>query len=368
MDDDVVYILDALQPQNPCATRCLAALQLAAKCMTPAFRMHVRAHGTITEFYKALRDAPHRSRGGGGLALCTACVMFVLNQDNLNMDLDRDSLALMLALLDNTSVSDEDPNTADGLSDEQRGRNAEKVREICADIKALGKANHLSVVASGPAMTAGTLAMETLLSLTAKRAGEWFKEEMRIAGGLEMLMRTVCDGCEWIVEETAAAEGSWTSDALVDRLRRVERCLRVVENVSTQNENNQRYMLQWESGLAVRQLLRFYAMCDAELTRLVGGGGAKDSPAAIVLREALISTLKVLVNLTHPFGAEASGSGLIGQQRDVFDTCLRVLLHVGRSVPEQYVFELNILVSFRLICLSNYTDSLGTNFGIHIIM
>lgn len=52
MDDDVEYILDALQPHNPPATRCLSALQLAAKCMMPAFRMHVRAHGVVTKFFK----------------------------------------------------------------------------------------------------------------------------------------------------------------------------------------------------------------------------------------------------------------------------------------------------------------------------
>lgn len=131
MDDDVDYILDALQPHNPTATRCLAALQLATKCMTPAFRMHVRAHGTITEFFRALRDAPATaSARGGNLALCTAAVMFVLNQDNLNMDLDRDSLGLMLALLEAEGATGEVVATGtdeSGLSGEQRRRNADKV-------------------------------------------------------------------------------------------------------------------------------------------------------------------------------------------------------------------------------------------------
>lgn len=34
------------------------------------------------------------------VALCTSCIMFVLTQDRLNMDLDRDSLELMLNLLE----------------------------------------------------------------------------------------------------------------------------------------------------------------------------------------------------------------------------------------------------------------------------
>ena len=56
--DDVDYILDALQSGNPVATRCLAAISLAQKCLAPGFRMHLRAHGTVAKFFHALRDAP----------------------------------------------------------------------------------------------------------------------------------------------------------------------------------------------------------------------------------------------------------------------------------------------------------------------
>lgn len=64
--------------------------------MAPAFRMHVRAHGTVAKFFKALHDACRDQ----SLGLCTATVMFVLSQDRLNMDLDRDCLELMLNLLE----------------------------------------------------------------------------------------------------------------------------------------------------------------------------------------------------------------------------------------------------------------------------
>lgn len=36
----------------------------------------------------------------------------------------------------------------------------------------------------------GHLAMETLLSLTSKRAGDWFKEELRLLGGLDHIVDT----------------------------------------------------------------------------------------------------------------------------------------------------------------------------------
>jgi hypothetical protein len=39
------------------SSRCLSAITLASKCMAPAFRMHVRAHGTVAKFFRALHDA-----------------------------------------------------------------------------------------------------------------------------------------------------------------------------------------------------------------------------------------------------------------------------------------------------------------------
>lgn len=38
-------------------SRCLSAITLATKCMTPAFRMHVKAHGTVAKIFRALHDA-----------------------------------------------------------------------------------------------------------------------------------------------------------------------------------------------------------------------------------------------------------------------------------------------------------------------
>lgn len=69
--------------------------------------------------------------------------------------------------------------------------------------------------------------METLLSLTSRRAGEWFKEELRELGGLEHIVRTICQCCSQIDDYVV----EWT-DALLDRMRKVDRCLRVLENVS----------------------------------------------------------------------------------------------------------------------------------------
>lgn len=72
----------------------------------------------------------------------------------------------------------------------------------------------------------GQLAMEALLSLTSRRAGEWFKEELRQLGGLEHIVQTVND-CSKVID----FQVEW-SPPMLDKLRKVDRCLRVLENVS----------------------------------------------------------------------------------------------------------------------------------------
>lgn len=72
--------------------------------------------------------------------------------------------------------------------------------------------------------------METLLSLTSKRAGEWFKEELRELGGLEHIVKTIRE-CHRHINGQNVLRSGWT-DPLLDKLRKVDRCLRVLENVS----------------------------------------------------------------------------------------------------------------------------------------
>jgi len=72
--------------------------------------------------------------------------------------------------------------------------------------------------------------METLLSLTSKRAGEWFKEELRGLGGLEHIVKTIRE-CHRHINSQNVLRSGWT-DPLLDKLRKVDRCLRVLENVS----------------------------------------------------------------------------------------------------------------------------------------
>ncbi|KAJ8920468.1 hypothetical protein NQ315_005336 [Exocentrus adspersus] len=342
-NDDVEYILDALQDNNPISTRCLSAITLASKCMVPAFRMHVRAHGTVAKFFKALHDATKDQ----SLGLCTATVMFVLSQDRLNMDLDRDCLELMLNLLE-SDVSYQQALDVCGLSSAQLEKNKQKVRELCAEIQSQGHAMHLNL----ESITVGQLAMETLLSLTSKRAGEWFKEELRELGGLEHIMKTIHECCRQVSDYVV----TWT-DTLLDKLRKVDRCLRVLENVTHNNEENQSYILKYDNGIILDTLVNLYKLCDGEIPLYPVTDITDKTSTGTIIREALLVTLKVLINLTHHFNKQSIGSQLIGARPGIVETSLHLLLQVPNYIPEQKKFELGVLVLMLLINLIQNQES-----------
>uniref|UniRef100_A0A182T351 WAPL domain-containing protein n=1 Tax=Anopheles maculatus TaxID=74869 RepID=A0A182T351_9DIPT len=318
MDDDVDYILSALHPDNPISTRCLSALQLATKCMKPAFKMHVRAHGVVTRFFRALSDA-HQDPS---LGLCTAAIMYVFSQDKLNMDLDRDSLELMLNLLDTDHKLD---GTAQQQQQQQGQlqKNRQRVKELCEEIKGAGKGKHIDT----DRVTAGSLAMESLLSLTSQRAGEWFKDELRNLGGIEHLIKTVAE-CYGQVPGRA---NDWDEQD-VAKLRKIERCLRVLNNVSLFNFQNQRFLLEHRAGLLVQLLVRLYRQVDRDLMHYPTDDATPKESIGVLLRELLQPMLHMLITLTHAFNEEGTFSLVLkfSWTANVYLRCGRLFRWSGR--------------------------------------
>ncbi|KAG5683260.1 hypothetical protein PVAND_012551 [Polypedilum vanderplanki] len=338
MDDDVEYLLDALQPSSQVALRCLSALQLASKCMTPSFRMHIRAHGIVPKFFKALEDAPNDA----SLGLCTAMVMFALSQDTLKMDLDRGSLELMLNLLECEGSQKQYPK--DLAMNKQHMERKQKVRELCEEIQSQGKSIHLNL----DNITAAQLAMESLLSLTSKRAGEWLKEDLRELGGIEHIIKTVCECCNQITEYVE----EWT-EPLLEKLNKTGRCLRILENVTSNNEENQKYILHYKSQIFVKTLCKFYNLLSSELTLYPTTEKSAKDFAGVAIRETLLTLLKVIVNLTHPFNDRAIGSVLIGDYKEIFQISISSLLFGVTYVSSRFQFDFSLLT---LVLLSNLTQ------------
>ena len=347
-NDDVEYIQEGLGIHNNLSTRCLSTVTLASKCMEPPFRMHLRAHGTVTKLFLELKDAPKIP----SLALCASTVLFVLSQDRLNMDLDRESLELMLNLLDTDSRIEEALDGA-GLSKRELEKNKSKVQELVAAMKAKGRATNLSL----DHISADHLAMETLLSMTSKRAGEWFKEELRELGGLDHLVRTMSDCLSFL---TADDISIWT-EPLHNKLKKSDRVLKVLESVTHENEENCQYLLEFQDSKFLNTIHSFYKLLDEEIPLnsniyTINGTQAgiekedKDS-VAYTLRESLLGVIRVYINLVHDYKSVSHGSRLSGQKDGIFGICLHGMFVLPSYLPEEKRFDIVVLTLTLIINL-----------------
>jgi len=349
-NDDVDYISDGMKPKNSTAARCLAAISLAVKCMKPNFRMHLRAHGEVSKFFVELKDAPSNP----SLALCTSTILFVLSQDRLNMDMDRDSLELMLNLLD-TDCNIKDALEGSGLDKRELAKNKQKVIDICTEMQSKGHAGTLNL----DKISADHLAMETLLSMTSKRAGEWFKEELRELGGLGHLARTLTDCVSYL---TVKSIQTWT-EGLGEKLKKANRILRVLENVSHENEENCGYLIEYGRTLETQEeeflevLQKLFKLLDEEVQLNPTTDFADKESIGVILRDTLFSVIRVHINLVHDYRNKAYGSLYVGQKPGCMGRVLRILFIMPYwFCPLGKRFEALVLALTLLINMVEHCD------------
>jgi hypothetical protein len=74
--------------------------------------------------------------------------------------------------------------------------------------------------------------------------------------------------------------------------------------VTNQNEENQLYLLKYGDGMLIDTLIKLYRHCDSEIPLYPVTNLADKVSAGAVIREVVLATLKVLINLTHDFNNE----------------------------------------------------------------
>ncbi|XP_017574832.1 wings apart-like protein homolog [Pygocentrus nattereri] len=340
--DDFEYLETGLKSTQPLNTRCLSIISLATRCAMPSFRMHLRARGKVAQVFKMLSDAPLHPN----LGLCTASLMYILSRDRLNMDLDRACLELMIRLLE----LEQDHSVADQLTAKEINKVKEKIRKLCETVHN----KHLDL----ENITTGHLAMETLLSLTSKRAGDWFKEELRLLGGLDHIVDKVKECVESLDKEE-------DKENLVASLWGAERCLRVLESVTVHNPENQAYLIAYKDSQLIVSSARGLRYCEEMIQRysrevnssLSSSGTAlphcSHSNVGKAVEDCMRAVIGVLLNLTHD---NEWGSTKTGEQDQLIITALNCVLKVPRFLPQEQRFDVRVLGLGLLINLVEYSS------------
>ncbi|XP_025898878.1 wings apart-like protein homolog isoform X2 [Nothoprocta perdicaria] len=340
--DDIEYLLSGLKSNQPLNTRCLSVISLATKCAMPSFRMHLRAHGMVAMVFKTLDDSQHHQN----LSLCTAALMYILSRDRLNMDLDRASLDLMIRLLE----LEQDASSAKLLNEKDMNKIKEKIRRLCETVHN----KHLDL----ENITTGHLAMETLLSLTSKRAGDWFKEELRLLGGLDHIV----DKVKECVDHLSSDENE---EKLVASLWGAERCLRVLESVTVHNPENQSYLIAYKDSQLIVSSAKALQHCEELIQRY---NRAEDSiclpdnkplphqnvtnHVGKAVEDCMRAIIGVLLNLTND---NEWGSTKTGEQEGLIGTAMNCVLQVPRFLPQEQRFDIRVLGLGLLINLVEYS-------------
>ncbi|CAG5122973.1 unnamed protein product [Candidula unifasciata] len=341
--DEVDYLLDSLQDTNPTPIRCLSCLKLAGKCISPAFRMHIRAHGTVTKIFSLLHDAC----SDPCLALSTSAMMFMLSRDRLNMDLDQDSLNLMLRL---NEVDAADRGSLDASALKELEKVKQKVMELLAQLQ---QETHAREIDLGFVST-GNLAMESLLSLTSRRAGEWFKEELRSAGGLDYIVDSVT-----VCEHSLPEDISQDIHKSLPVLKKLDRCLRVLENISSMNPDNQNYLISYKNAALLQACTRTLRLCQTcmpsykMLENVEENKALKDLPGYTILT-CMLAVLRVLLNVTHE---NQLGNLDLEVETSLMETIVRCLTTTHWCVPMEQRFDLAVLCLGLLINLVEHRES-----------
>ncbi|XP_066917778.1 wings apart-like protein homolog [Clytia hemisphaerica] len=325
--DDLEYLLDGLKSSQNTSTRCLSALNLASKCLSPEFRMHMKAHGVFDSIFSLLQDA-HTDEL---LSLCTSSIMYIISKDRQKTGFSKKMIAFVLNIL--TKAPSTQPSGQ---------KTSEKINN---KVKDLFEKYDDSVIDSLN-VTSGILARETLLSLTSQKTGEWFKEDIRILGGLDH----ICD------EIYSSSRCMQKREELIKHFKQTERCLLLLCDITFRCSKNQEHLALYREGLLISSLVRIITF----ITTKVDLSEDFDTTC----QSCLFAILRFLTNLSHE---NETGSVKICKQEDALNCFMRCVLYMPQFLAENKTFDFIVVALGLLINLTEHSkqniEILNTAFG-----
>uniref|UniRef100_A0A8C6UEI1 WAPL cohesin release factor b n=1 Tax=Neogobius melanostomus TaxID=47308 RepID=A0A8C6UEI1_9GOBI len=241
------------------------------------------------------------------------------------MDLDRSCLDLMIRLLE----LDLEQSAADAvqLSAREIAKIKEKIRKLCDTVHN----KHLDL----QNINTGHLAMETLLSLTSKRAGDWFKEELRLLGGLDHIVDKVKECAEQLTQqedEEKLGSSLWG--------RTPNRKHLMFSPVTVHNPENQSYLIAYKDSSLIVSSAKALWKCE-QMIQTYTRDLPSDRALAKAVQDCMRAIIGVLLNLTHD---NEWGSTKTGEQDDLMTTALNCVLKVPQFLPQEQRFDVRVLL------------------------
>lgn len=177
--------------------------------------------------------------------------MYTLSRDKLVMDIDKSSLKLMIMLLNMNVPSDKEI---------ENNQLYKKLLSQCSNIlvklensmnssdnEMLNSNDNGSIKHIIDHLNANLLAIECLLSLTNRRIGDWYKEELRVLGAFDNIIDIVSK----CVQEMQQHLNTTNSISSLNLVVKYTRCLKLLENVTFSNVENQNYLCNHKNSCLI---------------------------------------------------------------------------------------------------------------------
>eukprot|EP00124_Ichthyophonus_hoferi_P000953 Ihof_evm14s41 gene=Ihof_evmTU14s41 len=288
--DDVMFLLDGLQPHKTMSIRCNSAISLALSATCQEFRMHLRAHEIIPKIIEAFGDVAESNV----FLLCAANVLRVLANDRLTAELGTTSLGVLITCLMSSDVSQWSTN-ANNLSLSFSGAmllgskpSVKDVDKVVRKIQDQLMDQNSNCIDANGQPSIHLMALTCLADLTAQDNDS--RDRLCQSHGLDALGQHLMDTLAYLT----------TSDALHPspkkemEYQRLGHLLTILEHVTFASSQNQSLLCSWQEGQLLKALLDWMRVTSKYLDHSM-----EPTSTALCNITMIKSGLRVIVNLTN---------------------------------------------------------------------
>ncbi|XP_077973803.1 wings apart-like protein homolog isoform X2 [Styela clava] len=357
-EDEVLYLQEGLPSHQPISVRCFSVTSLACKCEQQNFRLYLRAHNVLTKVFDNLQDADENKVPA--LSLATSSLLYMLSRDR-QIDINKATLRILLKLVDpleknkNGGSSNkpkiatppkykfsklykrkQEPQTTN--SDQELEAVKHKIKDLidrCGD-----------PLVTSQDLSTKVLASEALLRYTARKTSEWFREEIRLKGGLDHVISLVKAQVDIIENLPANLDCSCQPLRIERPLCTLERLLRVLENGIINSARNAVYLVTHQRALLLKKISLLMTRCKKWLAQTEDVREPDTPPssskakASLLIKNVIAQIIKLLVNISND---NEWSSTRIGDQEGMLDNILSCILYIPEHVDEEHRYEIRLL-------------------------
>uniref|UniRef100_A0A8R1HM53 WAPL domain-containing protein n=1 Tax=Caenorhabditis japonica TaxID=281687 RepID=A0A8R1HM53_CAEJA len=316
---DIVYILSSLQSGGASENvKCLSAISLAKKCVSPDFRQFIKSENMAKGIVKALLESPEDDL----FALSAATVIYLLTRDFNSIKIDMVSLRLVSQLLriEKMEQRPEDRDKAVNMVWEVFNAYIERQeiggQKVSFDMR---KEN----------LSPSNLIIEALVFICSRAMNDdVFKSELLNLGILQFVVSKV--------EKNVNAINDGDEDPF--HILILNRCFRILESSSVFHKKNQAFLISHRSNALIHSLAKFLQIIHKRVPNL-----PEDTRKKYMSCLALMCRL--LINISHDNELCCSK---LGQLDGFLPNALATFTYLAPQFGKDDGYDINVMMTSLL--------------------